>query len=328
MNRIARSLLTLALVASVCGAMPIHAQDKPTEYPRRPIRIVIGIAPGGGLDTMTRIAAQKLSERFGQTAVVDNRPGGGTVLGMDLVAQASPDGYTLLGASETLMLNGVFKRAKYDVRKAFVPIVQLTTQPYVLVVNPSLPITSVKELIAYAKAKPGALRYGTPGVGTTLHIGWERLSAMAGVEFLHVPYRGAVPALVDLMSGQIQMTISTTVTIGPHLKAGKVRVLAATGPKRVSVYPDLPTVSEAGLPGYELTNSYAFFAPALTPRMIIGTINAAAIDGMNSPDILKVLAADGAEVAPPATPEEFRAKFERDYAELEKVIKAANIKLQ
>jgi tripartite-type tricarboxylate transporter receptor subunit TctC len=328
MNRLASSLPTLALFASVCGAIPVHAQEKPAQYPTRPIRIVIGIAPGGGLDTMTRVAAQKLSERFGQTAIVDNRPGGGTVLGMDLVAQASPDGHTLLCASETLMLNGVLKRAKYDIRKAFVPIVQLTTQPYVLVINPLLPITSVKELIAYAKAKPGALRYGTPGVGTTLHIGWERFSAMAGVEFLHVPYRGAVPALVDLMSGQIQMTISTTVTIGPYLRAGKVRVLAATGPKRVPLYPDLPTMSEAGLPGYELTNSYAFFAPAGTPRRIIGTINAVVSESMNSPDTLKVLAADGAEAAPPATPEEFRAKFQRDYAELEKLIKAANIKLQ
>lgn len=327
MNRIASSLPTLVLFASVCVAIPVHAQEKPAEYPRKPIRIVIGIAPGGGLDTMTRVAAQKLTERLGQPAIVDNRPGGGTVLGMDLVAQASPDGYTLLCASETLMLNGVFKRTKYDVRKAFVPIVRLTIQPYMLVVNQSLPVTSVKELIAYAKAKPGALSYGTPGVGTTLHIGWERFNAMAGVEILHVPYRGGALALIEVMSGQIQMTISTTVTIGPHLKAGKLRALAATGPKRVAVYPDLPTVSESGLPGFELTNSYAFFAPAGTPPRIIGTINAAVIEGMNSPDTLKALAGDGAEAAPPATPEEFRAKFERDYAELEKLIKAANIKL-
>lgn len=327
MNRIASSLLTLALFASVCVAIPVHAQEKPAEYPKRPIRIVVGIAPGGGLDTMTRVAAQRLSERFGQTAVVDNRPGGGTVLGMDIVQQATPDGYTLLCASETLMLNGVLKRARYDVRKAFVPVARLTTQPYIMVVNPSLPVKSVKELIAYAKARPGVLSFGTPGVGTTLHIGWERLIAMTGMNILHVPYRGGAPAVIDVMSGEIQMTITTTITAGAHIKSGKLKPVAVTGPKRVQVYPDLPTVSESGLPGFELTNSYGFFAPAGTPAAIIGKINAAVIQVMSSPETRKVLAADGAEAAPPATPAEFKAKFDSDYAEMEKTIASANIKL-
>ena len=319
--------MAVALAGFMCIAIHVHARDKPAEYPNRPIRVVIGIAPGGGLDTMTRVAAQKLSERFGQTAVVDNRPGGGTVLGMDLVQQAAPDGYTLLCASETLMLNGVLKRARYDVRKAFVPIVRLTTQPYILVVNPSLPVASVKELIAYAKARPGVLSYGTPGVGTTLHIGWERFNAMAGVEILHVPYKGGAPAVIDVMSGEIQMTITTTITAGAHIKSGKLKAVAVTGPKRVQVYPNVPTVSESGLPEFELTNSYGFFAPAGTPMAIIGKINAAVIQVMNSPETRKILAADGAEAAPPATPGEFKARFERDYAEMEKTITSANIKL-
>ena len=317
----------VVLAGSMCIAIHAHAQEKPAEYPKRPIRVVVGIAPGGGLDTMTRVAAQKLGERFGQTAVVDNRPGGGTVLGMDLVQQAAPDGYTLLCASETLMLNGVLKRARYDVRKAFVPIVRLTTQPYILVVNPSLPVASVKELIAHARARPGVLSYGTPGVGTALHIGWERFTAMASVEILHVPYRGGALAVIDVMSGEIQMVITTTITAGAHIKGGKLKAVAVTGPKRVQVYPDVPTVSESGLPGFELTNSYGFFAPAGTPMAIVGKINAAVIQVMHSPETRKALAADGAEAAPPATPEEFRAKFERDYAELEKTITAANIKL-
>jgi len=238
----------VALAGSMCIAIHAQAQEKPAEYPKRPIRVIVGIAPGGGLDTMTRVAAQRLGERFGQTAVVDNRPGGGTVLGMDLVQQATPDGYTLLCASETLMLNGVLKRARYDVRKAFEPIVRLTTQPYILVVNPSLAVGSVKELIAYAKARPGALSFGTPGVGTTLHIGWERLIAMTRVEMLHVPYKGGAPAVLDVMSGEIQMTITTTITAGAHIKSGKLKAVAVTGPRRVQVYPNVLIVSDSGLP--------------------------------------------------------------------------------
>jgi len=317
----------VALAGFMCVAVHAHAQERSTAYPIRPVRVVIGIAPGGGLDTMTRVAAQRLGERWGQTFVVDNRPGGGTVLGMDLVQQAAPDGYTLLCASETLMLNGVLKRARYDVREAFVPIVRLTTQPYLLVVNPALPVGSVKELIAHAKAKPGALSYGTPGVGTALHIGWERFAAMAGIDVLHVPYKGAAAALIELMSGQIQMIITTTISAGTHLKSRKLKALAVTGPKRIELYPELPTLSEAALPGYDLTNSYAFFGPFGTPMAIVEKINAAVIHVMHLPETRKVLAADGAEAAPAATPAEFKAKFARDYAELEKTIATANIKL-
>jgi len=327
MDRRSSSLLGMALVVSVCVASPVRAQDKPPDYPSKPIRIVVGIAPGGGLDTMTRLGAQKLSERWGKTAVVDNRPGGGTILGMDIVAQAPPDGYTLLGASDTLMLNGVFKRAAYDVRTAFIPIVQLTTQPYVLVVNPSLPARSVKDLIAHAKSKPGALSYGSQGLGTTGHIGWERFKFMTGVDIVHVPYKGAAPAVIDVLSGQIQMTFSNTVTSGVHLRSGRLRGLAITGPRRAPLFPELPTVSESGVPGFELSNSYAYFAPAGTPRGIVRAINAVVVQGMNTPETLKALAADGSEVVPAATPEEFKTKFDREYRELEKLVNAANIKL-
>ena len=303
------------------------AQDAPKDYPARPIRIVVGIAAGGGLDTMTRLGAQKLTERWGKAVVVDNRPGGGTILGMDIAAQAPADGYTLLSASDTLMLNGVLKRAAYDVRKAFIPIVQLTTQPYLLVVNPSVPVKSVKELIAYAKGKPGALSFGSQGMGTTGHIGWERFKHMTGVDIVHVPYKGAAPAVIDVMSGQIQMTFSNTVTSGTHVRSGKMRALALTGARRTPLFPDVPTVSEAGVPGFLLTNSYAYFAPAGTPRGIVRAINAAVVQGMNSPATLKAIAADGSEVVTPATPEEFKAKFDREFHELEKLVKAANIKI-
>ena len=303
------------------------AQERPAGYPSRPIRVVIGIAAGGGLDTMTRLGAQKLSERWRQTVVVDNRPGGGSILGMDLVAQAHPDGHTLLGASDTLMLNGVLKRAQYDVRKMFIPIVQLTTQPYMLIVNPSLPAKSVKDLIALAKAKPGALSYGSQGMGTTGHIGWERFKLMSGTDIVHVPYKGAAPAVIDVISGQIQMTFSNIVTSGVHVRSGKLRGLATTGPRRGQVFPDMPTVAEAGVPGFELSNSYAYFAPAGTSMAIVRAINAVVGQGMNAPDTVKHLAADGSEAIPPTTPEEFKSKFAREYTALEKVVKAADIRI-
>jgi len=314
--------VALAWIASAAVA-----QEKPADYPRKPVRIVIGIAPGGGLDTMCRLGAQKLSERWSRTVIVDNRPGGGTVIGMDIVAQAQPDGYTLLGASETLMLNGVLKRAQYDVRKTFIPIVQLTTQPYVLVVNPALPARSVGELIALAKGKPGALSYGSQGLGTTGHVGWERFKLMAGVEILHVPYKGAAPAVIDTISGQVQMTFSNIVTSGAHIRSGKLRGLAITSLRRGQLFPEMPTVSEAGVPGFELSNSYAYYAPAGTPRGIVREINTIVSRGMNSPETVRLLAADGSEPIPAATPAEFKARFDRNYAELERLVAAANIRI-
>ena len=326
-NAVNRIACALAL-AAICTAPSTGAQDKARDYPTRPIRIVIGIAPGGGLDTITRVAAQRVGERLRQTAVVDNRPGAGTVLAMDLVQQATPDGYTIMCASETFLLNGVLKRVRYDVRKAFDPVVRISSQPYILVAGPTVPINTLKELIAYAKAKPGALSFGTPGIGTTIHIGWERLMSMSGTQLLHVPYKGGAPAVIDAMAGQIQLVITTTITAGAHLKSGKLKAIAMTGPKRISIYPEIPTISESGLPGYELTNSYGFFVPAGTSKAIIDIINAATIEAMNAPETRKILAADGAEVAPPITPEEFRAKVEHDYGVMETVIRSMNLKLQ
>jgi tripartite-type tricarboxylate transporter receptor subunit TctC len=314
-------LLTAATVASAYG------QQKPPDYPSRPIRIIAGVAPGGGLDTVTRASAQILSERMGQTVVVDNRPGGGTVLAMDLVAQAAPDGYTLLGATDTVLLVGAAGRVKYDVRKAYAPIVQMTTQSYMLVITPTLPIKTVKELIAYAKAKPDALTYGSSGIGTTSHLGLERFDYMAGTRMLHVPYKGAAPAMLDIIAGQIHMVLASTISATPHIKSGRLRVLATTGLKRVQAWPDLPTVSEAGVPGLKVTNSYALHAPAGTPRAILVAINESVSQGMNSPEMMKRLAADGSEPAERGTPEQFHAMIVREYDETVKLIKALNLKL-
>lgn len=312
----------LAGVAAVC-----QAQQRAGDYPRKPIRIVVGIAPGGGLDAVTRAAARTLSEQFGQSVIVDNRPGAGTVIAMDIAAQAAPDGYTLLSATDTLMLNGVLKRASYDVRKAFEPVVQMTSQMYMMLVPPSLPVKSVKELVAYAKSKPGTLSYGSQGLGTTGHLGMERFKQLAGVEIVHVPYKGAAPAMLDLLSGQIHLLFASTIASAPHVKSGKVRALAVTGESRIPAYPDLPTVAESGVPGFKLTNKYNLFAPAGTPRAIILAVNQAVSRGMNSPEMVKILAADGAQAAAPAPPEAFKELFAKEYAEVEKLVAALNLRL-
>jgi tripartite-type tricarboxylate transporter receptor subunit TctC len=322
-----RRSLVFPLVALVLASFPAPAQERPAGYPSKPIRVIVGIAPAGGLDLMTRLAAQKITERWSQTVIVDNRPGGGTVIAMDIVAQAAPDGYTLLAASDTLMMNGVLRRSKYDVRKAFIPIVQITRQPYVLVVNPSVPVKSLKDLIAYAKSKPAALNYGSQGPGTTGHIGMERFKAMAGIDLVHVPYKGAAPALMDLIAGQIQVAFSSTATGTPHFKSGKVRPLAVTSHRRSPVLPDLPTVAEAGLPGFELHNSYGYFAPAGTLRGIVTALNVAVGEGMAAPETVKTLTADGSEIMSRDTPEEFKARFDREYAELEKLIRSVKINI-
>ena len=318
----------VCLIASVVASAQDKLPDYATKYPTKPIRVVTGIAPGGGLDNMARLAGQKISERWGQSVIVDNRPGGGTVVAMDMVAHAAPDGYTLLAASETLMMNGVLKRAPYDVRTQFIPIVQLTTQPYMIVVNPSAPVKTVKDLIALAKSKPDALSYGSQGVGTTGHIGWERFNLMAGTRILHVPYKGASLAVVDVISGQIQMTMTIIASGGPHLKSGKLRGIAFSGARRSDLLPDVPTVSEAGVPGFTCHNTYGYLAPAGTPRAIVRVLNAVIAQGINAPAIVKTLAAEGSEVVAPVTPEEFKAKFDSEYAALEKLMRVINIKLQ
>jgi tripartite-type tricarboxylate transporter receptor subunit TctC len=319
----------LVLFGSVCAfvASIAYAQDKPAGYPRKPIRVVVGVAPGSGLDRLSRLAALRVSERWSQSVIVDNRAGGGTVIAMDTVAQAQPDGYTLLGASDTLILSGVFGRAKYDVRKAFVPVAPLTTQPYALIVHPSVPAKSVSEFVAYAKAKPGTLNFGSQGHGTVGHIGLERFKLMTGTEITHVAYKGAAPALVDLVAGQVQMGFVTTATAGPHLKSGRLRALALTAGKRSAVYPEIPTMAEAGYP-FELSNTYGYFAPAATPRNIVRALNAVVTEGMHAPATVKLLAADGNEVVAPSTPEELKAKFDREYAETEAIIRKLNIRIE
>jgi tripartite-type tricarboxylate transporter receptor subunit TctC len=309
----------------VCAAGATIAQDKPAGYPLHPIRLIVGVPPGAGNDTVTRAAAQMLTDAWGQTVVVDNRSGGGTVISVELGAQAVPDGYTILSATDTLMLVGATKRVKFDIRKTFEPIVVMTTQPYILVVEPSLPVKSVKDLIAYSRTK--TLSYGSSGIGTMVHLGMERLTALSGANFAHVPYKGTAPALIGVMSGEINMVPASAISASAAMKTGKVRALAVMGLKRVAVYPDLPTVEEAGFPGFKIVNSYNLFAPAGTPRPIIFAINRVVTAGMNSPAMVQKLAAEGSEPGERMTPDEFKTQFARESVEVEKQVSQSNVKL-
>lgn len=328
------SLRGIALFMAMSGGMPIGVPSafaqpvKPADFPTRPIRILAPIAPGGGLDTISRIGAQTINEKWGQSAIVDNRPGGGTLIAMDLAAKAAPDGYTLYSGTNSMMLLSVTGRAKYDIRKTFDPIVLMTTQWYVLVVNPGLPIKSVKELVAYTKAKPDALSYGSPGIGTNGHLSMEWFNGETGASMVHVPYKGAGPAMLDIIGGQIQLMFTSTVSAAAHMKSGRLRAIAITSPKRHGALPDIPTVAESGVPGFRQANNYSLYAPAGTPKAIVDGLNQIVSDGLRTPEAIRRLAAEGTEPAERMSPDEFRRMIAEEYVQIERLLKRINFKPQ
>jgi len=319
--RFSRAMAVSMLFLS-CGTL---AQDKPANYPQRPIRLVVTVSAGAGADTIARAAGQIMNDRWGQTVVVDNRAGGSGVIGTETVANSAPDGYTLLSYADAFLLLGVTKRVPFDVLKTFEPVVTMTSQPYVLVIQPNLPIHNLKEFVAYSQKV--TLTYGSSGIAGTVHLGMERLAQLSGAKLLHVPFKGTAPSLIAVMSGEIHMVAGSSIAALAAAKTGKVRALATLGLTRIPSMPDLPTFAEQGLPGYKLTNNYRLFAPARTPRPIILAINRVVSDGMHSPAVAQRLAAEGAQPGQRATPEQIRAELVRDYAELEEQIKQLNVKL-
>lgn len=307
-----------------CSTMAL-AQSKPSEYPVRPIRIIVTVAPGAGADAMTRAAGRILSERWGQSVVVDNRPGAGGVIATELVAREASDGYTLLSLGDTLLLVGATKLVPFDVRKTFDPVVHLTTQPYILLVGLNLPPKNMKELVAYSATQ--TLTYGSSGIGGMVHIGMERLAKITGGKFLHVPYKGTAPSIVGVIGGEIHMVPGSSISATTAIKTGKVRGLAAMGLTRIPVLPDLPTVAEQGWPGYKLTNRYGLAAPAGTPRAILAAINRTVSDGMHAPQMVQRLAAEGAQAADRKTPDELKSEFLREYVDVEQQVKQLNVQL-
>ena len=314
---LAASALVLSSVAS--------AQDKPANYPTRPIRLIVTVAPGAGADTIARAAGQILSDRLGQSVVVDNRAGGSGVIATELVAKAAPDGYTILSYADAILLLGVTKRVPFDVLKVFEPIVTMTSQPYILVIQPNLPIKNLKDFVAYSQKV--TLTYGSSGIAGTVHLGMERLAQVSGAKLLHVPFKGTAPSLIAVMGGEIHMVAGSSIAAIAAAKTGKVRALATLGPTRIPSLPDLPTFAEQGLPGYKLTNNYRLFAPAGTPRSILAAINRVVSDGMHAPAMTQRLAAEGAQPGERATSEEIRAQLVRDYAGFEQQVKQLNVKL-
>ena len=323
-NRTVACWFTSAVLA-YCGAA--IAQDKLPDYPTRPIRLVVAASPGAGGDMMARAVAQLLSDAWGQSAVVDNRPGASGTIGVELVARSAPDGYTLLSLGDTLMILGATKRVPFDVLKAFDPVVPTSTQPYILLVHPSLTVKSIKELVAYSATRTVTYS-GSTGIGAPVHLGMERLAQLSGAKLLFIPYKGTAPAITAAMGGEIQMAVASTLSATGAMRTNKLRGLAALSLTRVPSMADLPTVAEQGFPDFKIINRYGLQAPAGTSRRILNALNRVVSDGMYSPQMVQRLQADGSQPAERMTPEQFKAALAREYAEVEQQVKRLNIKIE
>jgi len=298
------------------------------DYPTRPIRIVVPSSPGGGTDILARQIAQKLTERWGQQVIVDNRPGAGQMIGIELVAKAAPDGYTLVMTATPLALNTVlYKKVPYDPVRDFAPISQVAAMPNIIVTHPALPARTIRELIALARSHPGQLVYASSGVGTGPHLSMELFLTMAGVKMGHVPYKGTNPGMIDTMAGQIQVLMSTLLPPLPHIKTGRLRALGVTSSKRVSSLREVPTVAEAGVPGYEVVGWYGIAAPANTPRDVINKLYSEIANILQSPETREKLAADGAEPVG-STPEQFTAFIQSEIDKWSRVVKSSGIHVE
>jgi tripartite-type tricarboxylate transporter receptor subunit TctC len=319
-----RAALALALVVQ-CLATPAVADD----YPSRSIRLVVPYAPGGGADSVARIVARRVSESIGQPIVVENRGGAGAILGTDLVAKAAPDGYTLLlGQSGPISINpAVYKTLPYDPVKDFAPITMTTAYPYILVVNSELPAKTLQEFVALAKSKPGAMNYGSTGVGAANHLVAELFNSKAGLKMTHIPYRGTALAVGDLVAGQLSMVFGDPISVLPHIKSGKLRALAVTSLERSLVAPEVPTVVESGYPGFEALAWHGILAPARTPPAITKKLNAEIVKALADPETNKLLTNQAMQTVGNA-PEAFAAFIQNDIATWKAVATAANVTVE
>lgn len=292
------------------AAVPLQAHAA-NDYPNRAVRFIVPYTPGAINDFIARLTAQKLAEAWGKQVVVDNRPGGGTLIGTDLVAKANPDGHTLLLVPTAFAINvSLYPKLPYDPLRDFAPVIQIGTGPYLMVCAPQLPVKSIKELVAFAKAKPGALSYASTGSGGSAHLMGEMLKAIAGIELQHIPYKGLAPGLTDVMSGQVSCTFGTLVAVGAQVKAGRLRAIALTGNARSKSAPDVPTIAEAGYPDYHATGWWGVVVPAATPKAIVDKLHGDVVRVMKLPDVRDKLESQGVELVG-STPDQF-AKFIRE----------------
>jgi tripartite-type tricarboxylate transporter receptor subunit TctC len=319
--------MLMAVASFTIAVSPLAARGQ-SAYPNKPIRMIVPFAAGGGADIVARALGQKLAEVYRQPVVVDNRGGGTTIAPTEAVAKAAPDGYTLLMATSGHVINpSFFAKLPFDTVKDFAPVTQVTSQAYILGVYPGVPAKSVKELIALAKAKPGQLNYASGGNGNATHLGAELLKDLAGIDIVHVPYKGGGPALIALISGEVAMLFSNVSFTLPQIKAGKVRALAVSSTKRSLIAPELPTVAEAGVPGFELTSWYGVLAPAKTPKAIVASLHDEIVKALNAPDIKARLANDGNE-AVGSTPEEFAAYIAAEIPKWARVVKRSGARME
>jgi tripartite-type tricarboxylate transporter receptor subunit TctC len=318
----------LAVALALCFSPAALAQSPADKYPEKPIRIVVPFAPGGSVDTLGRLLAQRMNEGWGVPVLVENRPGAANMIGTQSVATAPPDGYTLLiaGASSHIVTPALAKLT-YDGIKDFAAVAMVANVPNVLVVRPSLAVGSVPELIALAKSKPAALNYGSVGNGSQPHLAAEMFKQMTGVNFTHIPYKGAAPAITDLLAGQIDLAFLNAPPLLPHIQSGKLNALAVTTMKRARQLPDLPTLDELGLTGFDVATWYGITAPAATPKPVVEKLTAVISKVLTSPDIAAKLTSQGAEIF--LLPgKEFADYLQQDAARLTKLIKSANIQAE
>lgn len=316
-------LLAAACISGVFASVPVQAQ----QYPTKPIRFLVGFPPGGTNDILARVVAPKLSGFLHQQVVVENRGGANASIAAELAARAVPDGYTIMLVAPGHATNPALLKLNFDSIRDFAFITRVAESQNLLVVHPSLPARNVKELIALAKQRPSDINYGSSGVGTTVHLSAELFGYMAGIKWVHVPYKGGGPGLVALISGEVSLYFGNVPTVIRQAREGKLRPLAVTGPKRTPAAPDIPTIAESGLPGYEVTTAYGVAAPAKTPRPIVDRLHAELMKVLNSPDIRERLQGLGAEPAG-NTPEQYTVFLQNEITKWDKVIKAAGIKAQ
>lgn len=315
----------LCLLALTCAAPPVSAAES---FPTRPIRLISPFAPGGGNDIISRALGAAISKGLGQSIVVDNRPGANTIVAMEILARATPDGYTLLTTSSSQATNAtLYAELPYDSIRDFSPVSMIGVSPLVLAVNPALPIKSVGDLIAAARAKPGSIMYPSAGTGNSTHLGGALFAAMADIQLTHVPYKGLGPGLLDLMAGRLHVVFSTAPSAIPHIKTGRLRGLAVTTAARSNLVPQLPTVAESGVPGYEAGSWYGIIAPAGVPRVIVSRLNREITSVLATADFREQLMNAGADPMP-NTPEQFAAYLKSEIAKWAKVIKLSGAKAE
>ena len=317
--------IAIAGVLGLPAATAAHAQQT---FPSKPIRFIVPYGPGASTDNVTRIYGQKMLEAWGQSVIVDNRPGGNTVIGSEALVKAPPDGYTILLVVNTHAINPLLiANLPYDPIKDFAPVATIGAQEYVMAIHPSVPANNLKEFIAYARTRPGQLNFSSSGGGGLGHLSGELFNSVAGVRMMHVPYKGGAPAVTDLVAGQVQLMFSSAGAVLPNIKAGKLKALAVSGKTRIVALPDVPTFAEAGLPNFEATNWFGVLAPAATPRDIVNKLSAELIRVQSLPDVKEKLVNQGVDPWP-GGPEQFAALIKSDLEKFARIVKSANIKLE